>query len=345
VPLRYDRRAKEIENAAPAAATIALIDEGKTMTPRRLAFAAAILSALAPFALTPLALAQDTEPSTLPASATRPTQESAAATQLASSSTQHAPTGVPIVAGTMITYSADIQQIDAYLVKPQGAGPFPAVILVHDIYGLGTWTHHLADQLAGDGFLVLAPDLYTRQNLHGAAPDAGRAWDAWNNLNDVQAVDDLKAAVDFLSKQADVGDKPVGVVGVDMGGIFAAGLAGEDTRVKAAVSFYGKIIYTTLTPSHPVSPLDTLTNLQCPFLAFYGADDPQNTPLQLAQLQSRLQKNANNSWFDIVTYPKVGHGFLDPRRPGYNAAAAQDAMHRAADFLMRVLNAPPKIDQ
>jgi carboxymethylenebutenolidase len=299
------------------------------------AFAAIALAAIiAPLAQT--ARGQSTAPA-----ATLPVQESSAATQLGASTTQHAAPAVAISPGQMITYQDDIQQINAYMAKPEGAGPFPAVILVHDIYGLNAWTKKLADQFAGDGFLVIAPDLYTRQAFAGAARTPRQAWDAWNALNDVQAVDDLKAAVDYLAKQPSVGEKPVGVVGIDMGGIYASGLAGQDTRVKAAVSFYGKILYTTLTPNHNVSPLDTLTNLQCPYLAFYGSIDPQNTTRQLEELQSRLQKNANNSWFDIVVYPNVGHGFLDSHRQGYNAVAAQDSLKRAADFLTRVLNAAP----
>lgn len=256
------------------------------------------------------------------------------------------PIQTDIQRGGMIEYTSNIAKVRAYLVKPKGTGPFPGVVVVHDIFGLNAWARQQADELARQGYIVIAPDLYSRQGeqFDGKldALDAKQAWIAYERMTDNQAVDDLKAAVTYLFDRENKlvpEETPVGVVGFDMGGIYAILLAGSDLRVKSGVNFYGRAVYAETSARRPLSPADAAFNLHAPLLSFYGTIDPQNPPDQVRLLESRLVQNPNRVRYEIVRYPDVGHGFVNANRQGYNKTAAVDAHGRTRDFLAKVLRA------
>jgi carboxymethylenebutenolidase len=126
-----------------------------------------------------------------------------------------------------------------------------------------------------------------------------------------------------------------------MGGIYAMQTAAADLRVAAAVNYYGRVLYTQTSPMRPISPVESLFNLQAPLLSFYGTQDPQVPAQQIAALRSRLSHNPNGVFYAVVEYPNVGHSFLNPHRPGYDKAAAAKAQARTRQFLARYLRVPP----
>ncbi len=132
----------------------------------------------------------------------------------------------------------------------------------------------------------------------------------------------------------------LGVVGYDMGGIYSIMLASSSLRVKAAVNFYGQLMYGHTSDRRPVSPVEAVSNLHAPLLSFYGGRDPQNPPPVLKLFRHHLAFNSNNAYHRVVIYKDVGHGFLVPGQQGYNAAAARNAMEQTFAFLKRVLKAP-----
>lgn len=309
----------------------------------------------------PAAVGQTTSPATeaTPSVATAPASQSDAATSPASApTTAIAPTPPAVLPtlGKMIEYPNSTQTLRAYWVTPADAKPAatapatevakdsvrPGIILVHDIFGLTLWTKQQADSLAADGYTVIVPDLYSRLEPLDAPRDAGQAWIDYEKTSDFQVLSDLRAAVSFLAANPAVGEKqPIGTVGYDMGGIYAMMLAAADLRVKAAVNYYGRILYTETTKYRPVSPVEVIFNLKAPLLSFYGDLDPQAPADQVRRLERRLEQNPNNIYYAVVRYPNVGHGFLVETRPGYNAQAAQDAMKRTRAFLSKILHVPP----
>jgi carboxymethylenebutenolidase len=262
--------------------------------------------------------------------------------------------GKPVVTeienGRMITYPSGGRDIPAYLVTPKLAGTtagaggsMPSVIIVSDIFGMTPWIKTQADALARQGYEVIVPNLYSRLPGSDKGLDAQQAWLAYDQTADAQIHDDLAAAVDYLQEDGKpTADQPVGIVGYDMGGIYAMMLAGTDLRVSAAVNYYGRVVYNTTSRNRPISPVEDLFNLRAPLLSFYGNNDPQVPASQIAALDSRLSHNPNQTFYEIVRYPDVGHGFLVPTRQGYNAAAATAATEKTRDFLARYLRAEPK---
>jgi carboxymethylenebutenolidase len=252
-----------------------------------------------------------------------------------------------ILPGRMITYPSGGRDIPAYQVTPKIAGgttaPMPSVIVVPDIFGMTPWIKAQADALARQGYLVIVPNLYSRIAGDDKGLDAQRAWLAYDQTSDAQIHDDLAAAVDYLQQDGKpTAGQPVGIVGYDMGGIYAMMLAGSDLRVSAAVNYYGRILYSATSRNRPISPVEDLFNLRAPLLSFYGTLDPQVPTSQIDALESRLSHNPNDTFYEIVRYPGVGHGFLVSTRQGYNATAAKAAEEKTRDFLARYLRAEPK---
>jgi carboxymethylenebutenolidase len=251
--------------------------------------------------------------------------------------------------GEMITLKSSDRDISAYLVTPKlqnSEEKRPAVILVHDIFGMTDFSKGLAEEFAKQGYTVVMPNLYSRVAGGDKALDAAGAAKAYEETSDQQVLSDVHATVEYLEGEGrSTAGQKIGIVGVDMGGIYAMMAAGGELRVSAAVNFYGRPIYANTTGNRPVSAVETLFNLNVPILSFYGQNDPQVPSTQVQALESRLAHNPNKVYYEVVQYPEVGHGFLNPGRAGYNAEAAKAAMEKTRTFLARYLRAePPKED-
>jgi carboxymethylenebutenolidase len=247
--------------------------------------------------------------------------------------------------GEMITLKSADRDISAYLVTPKlqnSEEKRPAVILIHDIFGMTDFSKGLADEFAKQGYTVIMPNLYSRIEGGDKPLDAAGAAKAYGETSDQQVLSDVHATVDYLegAGRPTEGQK-IGVVGVDMGGSYAMMAAGNELRVSAAVNYYGRAIYANTSTNRPVSPVETLFNLNVPILSFYGQIDPQVPAIQVQALESRLAHNPNKVYYEVVQYPGVGHGFLNPGRAGYSAEAAKASLEKTKTFLARYLRAEP----
>ena len=235
--------------------------------------------------------------------------------------------------GQMVTYKSEGREIYAYEVDPAVEGPHPSVIVASDIFGMTDWVKKQADELAKQGYTVLVPNVYSRipDTDHGV--NAQQAYLDYEQTSDQQVMTDISGAIDYLEADGKpTAGQPLGIVGYDMGGIYAMMMAGTDLRVTAAVNYYGRVIYSTTSRNRPLSPVDHLLNLHAALLSFYGTNDPQVPSDQIEALESRLSHNPNGVYFDVVRYPGVGHGFLVPTRQGYNAMAAHRSEEPHARF-------------
>lgn len=280
---------------------------------------------------------------TQPQAANETPQASAAAATSQPAAAYGKPITTAIKPGQMITYRSEGHDIQAYQVDPAVGGPHPSIVVVPDIFGMTDWVKKQANELAKQGYTVLVPNLYSRIPSTDHGVNAQQAYLDYEQTSDQQVMSDISGAIDYL--QADgkpTAGQPLGIVGYDMGGIYAMMMAGTDLRVTAAVNYYGRIIYSSTSQSRPISPVDDLLNLHAPLLSFYGTNDPQVPSDQIEALESRLSHNPNGVFYNVVRYPGVGHGFLVPTRQGYNAMAAQQSEERTRNFLAKWLRAAPK---
>jgi carboxymethylenebutenolidase len=216
-------------------------------------------------------------------------------------------------------------------------GPHPGVVMIHDVWGLSDHTRDLAARLAGEGFAVLALDLY--RDLPDAKIDDPARF--IRELSDPSVLADIQSAIDFLAVDDATAGRPVGVTGFCMGGMYALLAACSCTGLSAAVPYYGMLSYEhgMLRPPgdadrtrKPRQPLDAAPELGCPLLAFFGEEDTFIPNEDVERLRSALSRAAHP--FEIRTYPGAGHAFMNDTRPeAYRPEAAADAWQRTLAFL------------
>jgi len=205
--------------------------------------------------------------------------------------------------------------LDAYLAKPAGAGPFPGVVVIHEIFGLNENIRDIARRFANEGYAALAVDLFSAGSRVACMTRIFHGILVRPLSNGV--VGELRAALDVLRNRPEVQAKRVGAIGFCMGGSYALQLACVDESLRAASVFYGQ---------NP-RPLDALAG-SCPIVGSYPEKD--FTASAARQLEERLETHQVAR--DIKIYPNVRHSFFNETGPAYNAEAAADAWKRTLAF-------------
>ncbi len=237
---------------------------------------------------------------------------------------------LPEIQSGMTQYnSADGTAIDAHFSRPAAAGTYPGVIVIMEAFGLNNHIKDVANRFAQNGFLAIAPDMYTREGT----PEEGNMdaiFKTMFSVPDAQAMADLDRAALHLKGQSDSNGK-VGAIGFCSGGRYTLMIGCNSSNVDACVdSAGGFIIQDDHTEQRPVSPIDMVPNLGCPLMALFGEEDPNPSPAHAERLQAELDKHGKT--YEFITYRDAGHAFFADYRPSYRAAAAQDMWHRVLEF-------------
>ena len=217
-----------------------------------------------------------------------------------------------------VTFASNGDKAYGYLALPT-SGRGPGVIVIQEWWGLTTHIAHMADRLAGEGYVALAPDLYGGTTTH----DERDALQLLLDLPVDRATRDLRGAVDYLLSQDGVVGETVGVVGFCMGGSFALQLAvQEGGKVAAVVAFYP----TAFMP-------DDYAGLQAA-VQIHIPDGDQINPPTLAEKLNEKISGATGTKPEIDHYP-AGHAFLNDENllGTYDAEQAGIAWDRTVAFL------------
>jgi carboxymethylenebutenolidase len=252
--------------------------------------------------------------------------EAATAAQQATSAIPDAILGAaPPPQGDAVRYVAGDEATTGYLAVPEGDGPFPALILIHEWNGLVDRVRQVADAFADEGYVALAADLYKGRT--GSNPDENRALtqEARSDLDAIIA--NLDAAQSFLRDRPDVTGK-IGVMGWCFGGGIALsyGLGGE--HHDATAIFYGSLI----------EDPEQLRALDHPVYGTFAENDRGIPPDQVERFAAALDAIGIEN--DIHVYDHVGHGFwlrVDGDRETRQEPAT-DAWQRLKAFLARALS-------
>lgn len=225
----------------------------------------------------------------------------------------------------MIQYPSDGMTMHAYLAVPEGKGYFPSVIVIQEWWGLNEHVKDIARRYAMEGYVAIAPDLYTRLG-HKITADPNEAGRLMNSLPQEDGLKDLNATVAFLKTRNEIDANRIGVTGFCMGGGYALMLPCVNSGIKAAVSYYGPV-------PNPDTPLK---NLGSPVLYIFGEDDGWITKSDVERLRVAFQKYKKPG--EIKTYPGCPHAFFNDTRPDvYRMAEAGDAWVRTLDFFSQYL--------
>ena len=240
-------------------------------------------------------------------------------------------TSAKLQSGMMQYASQDGTQIGAYLSQPAVPGRYPGVIVTMEGMGLEDHMKELARRFAEEGYIAIAPDLYTREGR----PAPERVMEVLFSVPDSQTMGDLEGAALFLKSQANANGK-VGIIGFCSGGRYTLMFGCTSKNVDAAVdSAGGFIIPDELSHARPVAAIDMVANLSCPLLALFGEEDPNPTPAHAARLKEELDRHGKT--YEFKMYANAGHAFFADYRDSYRAAPAQDMWHRVLLFYEKYL--------
>src|SRR5919202_2454341 len=254
-----------------------------------------------------------------------------------------------------VRFTGGGREMEGHLALPDGEGTFPAVIVIQEIWGLVDHIRDVARRFANEGYVALAPDLYTGEWREVMSPEriaAGMAFlrsapqevqrdpsklesalserpqqerDAIKMLAAVMSpnqrfrfAEDLLGAVEYLKSRPDVDGDRIGSIGFCMGGMVSGSLATISPDVSAAVIFYGQ---------NP--PLERVPDIRARVLGIYGSEDPRITDAvpELAEAMERAGKS-----FEYHVYPGAPHAFFNDARGHYREEAARDAWRRVLAF-------------
>jgi len=213
-------------------------------------------------------------------------------------------------------------KLEGYLVRPPGDGPFPGVVIIHEIFGLNDNIREIARRFANEGYVALAVDLFAGRNraacMYRVVSDQ-----FFNRPEKNKGISDLKQALTFLAEQPGVDKDKLGAIGFCMGGYYAIAWACTDARLKVIAPYYA------MNPR----PLEAVARA-CPVVGSYPDKDFTTKPGQ--QLEVTLAQS--NITHDIKVYPDTRHSFFNDRGATYNEAAAKDSWQRVMAFFKAQLN-------
>ncbi|HEU0001652.1 MAG TPA: dienelactone hydrolase family protein [Ktedonobacteraceae bacterium] len=215
----------------------------------------------------------------------------------------------------MISFQSGRRQLDGYIAYPEGVGPFPGIILIHEIFGLNENMKDIARRFAAQGYAALAVDLFTGR------PRAICIFRMMTGLLLTplhnRGIYDLKAALTFLSEQPGVDASRLGAVGYCFGGSFVVAWACTDDRLQVIAPYYA------MNPR----PLKAVARL-CPVVGSYPDKDITTSAGQKLDVELDRYQVPH----DVKIYPGAKHGFFNDTSKIYNQSVAHDSWERVLAF-------------
>lgn len=224
---------------------------------------------------------------------------------------------LPTTHGEWVHIKRGTDSIRAYVAYPERKGKAPAVIVIHEIYGLTKWEPTVADRLAKEGFVAIVPDLLSSK--YGVTPadaDSGRA--LIEQLEPERITADLDATYGYVNALPAVLKDRIGTIGFCWGGGQSFRYATNNPNLRAVVVCYG-----------PAPDTADMKRIRPPVLGIYGENDARINQT-LPEVSAAMQKAGKT--FTQEIYPGTGHGFLKPGRQGSDGPQVERAWKRILEF-------------
>jgi carboxymethylenebutenolidase len=225
-----------------------------------------------------------------------------------------------------VSFQSGNETAKGLLYTPAGSGKHPAVVVIHEWWGLNDWVKEQAADLAAHGYVALAVDMYRGQ----VASDPEMAHELMRGLPQDRGVRDLTSAVTYLQTRPDVEPGKIGAIGWCMGGGYALQLAIHDPSLKAVSINYGALA---------TDPAD-LEKIHAAVVGNFGGQDHGIPAASIDAFAAQLKKQGVP--VSVKIYPDAGHAFENPNnKTGYRAVDAADAQQRSRELFARVLGGKP----
>lgn len=222
----------------------------------------------------------------------------------------------------------DAPPMNAYVAMPAGSGPFPAIMVFQEAFGVNHHIRNVADRIAAEGYVAIAPELFHRTapaGFEAGYDEFPKIMPHMQALTTEQLIDDVQATYDWLCSQDSVQKDKIGCIGFCMGGRVSF-IANSAFPLSASVSFYG-------------GGMHTLTNraatLHAPQLLFWGGKDQHIKPEFIQEVIDALKKEEKPYINVVISY--ADHGFFCDARPAYHPEAAKEAWGMTQAFFKNKL--------
>jgi carboxymethylenebutenolidase len=228
------------------------------------------------------------------------------------------------------------RKLPLFIAAPHGVERRPALILIHEIFGVNDHIRDVARRFAAQGMRVYAPDLFAAEPEAPAdRNDLNAMRSLWASIPDSQLIGDLKVVMQHAISNDPVIPEQIGTIGYCMGGAIAFMFACETPEIACVADYYGRIFYPELTSNKPKHPIDYAFGLHGAYLGLFAGDDELITAEHIGALTKRMEENEKS--FQIKVYDRVPHAFFNDRRPNYRKEAAQDAWELTLKFMREYL--------
>jgi carboxymethylenebutenolidase len=230
------------------------------------------------------------------------------------------------------TVTVDNSPMGLYLSRPEGSGPFPAIIVIQNQDGVRDFTQEMTRRVARAGYFGIAPQLYHRE---GEPMTPERTASIKDSRNDTNVLNDIDATIAYLRGCAEADTRNLGIVGFCMGGRIAFLMAAASKSFKAAVDYYGGGAYSQW--GDRPAPSTLVANVSCPIQGHFGELDKNPPPDEMRRLDAELTKLGKEHEFFF--YADSPHGFNKEGAASYRTEADRDSWARTLDFFAKHLNA------
>jgi len=221
-----------------------------------------------------------------------------------------------------VSYKSGDETVRGILYTPDGKGPFPGIIVIHEWWGLNDWVKEQASKLADQGCVALAIDLYRGK----VATTSDEAHEIMRGVPEDRAKRDLHAAFQYLQSHPNVKKDRIGAIGWCMGGGYSLDVARREPTLAADVINYG----------HLATDPEALKKINAPILGLFGAQDRGIPPEDVKKFGQQMDQLGKK--IDITIYPDAGHAFENQNnKGGYRANDAADAWNKTVNFLASTL--------
>jgi carboxymethylenebutenolidase len=224
--------------------------------------------------------------------------------------------------------------IPAYEARPAGAGKYPVIVVISEIWGVHEYVKDVCRRFANEGYYAIAPEMFSREGGVGHLKDVPEILKIVLNIPRKQILQDLTATADYARRQPAARADRVGVTGFCWGGSTTIQFAAHYKDLRAAVAWYG-----TLTRPYKDDPprtgFDVAKDITCPFLGLFGEEDQNPAPADVRKFEELLKLHNKN--VEVVIYPKAGHAFHADYRPSYRPEAAKDGWTRCLAWFAKYL--------
>ncbi len=221
-----------------------------------------------------------------------------------------------------VSYKSGDETVQGLIFTPEGKGPFPGILVIHEYWGLNDWVKEQASKLSDLGYVAFAIDLY--RGKVATTPD--EAHEIMRGVPEDRGARDLHAAFEFLKSQPNVKKDRIASIGWCMGGGYSFDVALQEPTLTADVINYG----------HLASDPAVLKKINASILGIFGGQDLGISVDDVKKFEQSMKQLGKK--VEVVIYPNAGHAFENPNNKAvYRADDAADAWNRTVTFLAQTL--------